>query len=112
LDGSVTAIAAYDKHYVLHAVAMKASPVIITVSKKEIWTVSPNPTKDGVIKVQLNLKDKKTEVFRLSVNTVRLLMVKQVESITENTNIAINLEQKLSNGINYLQANGIEGRSN
>ena len=109
IDGSVTSIAAYDKDYGLHGVVMKASPITIVESPKETWTVSPNPTKDGVIKVQMNLKDKKIIVFRLIDNTGRVQMVKQVEGIKGISNIAMDINHKLSDGVYYLQAIGVEG---
>ena len=61
LDGSVTA---YDKGYGVHDVVVKKMESIPSV-RAEWWVVAPNPRKDGVINVQMNLKDKKTLVYRL-----------------------------------------------
>ena len=108
VDGSITSIAAYDKDYGLHGVVMKASPITIVESPKETWTVSPNPTKDGVIKIQMNLKDKKTVVFRLIDNTGRVLFVKQVEGMKGSNNIILR-EGNIDSGTYFLEAHGIEG---
>ena len=108
IDGSVTAVAAYDKEYGVHNVVMKASPIIISETPKEYWTVSPNPTKDGVIKVQMNLKDNKTIVFRLIDNTGRVLLTKQIEGVKGSNNITLR-EGNIASGTYYLQAVGVEG---
>ena len=82
--------------------------VINSSDTKDVWTVSPNPTKDGVIKVQMNLRENKTVVFRLIDNTGRVLMVKQVEGVKGSNNIILR-EGNIPGGIYYLQAVGVEG---
>ena len=107
LDGSITSVVAYDKDYQSHNVVFKPS-VINSSDTKDVWTVSPNPTKDGVIKVQMNLRENKTVVFRLIDNTGRVLMVKQVEGVKGSNNIILR-EGNIPGGIYYLQAVGVEG---
>jgi len=107
LDGSITSVVAYDKDYQSHNVVFKPS-VINSMETKDIWTIAPNPTKDGVIKVQMNLRDNKTVVFRLSDITGRLLLMKQVEGIKGINNITLK-EGNIASGTYYLQAVGVEG---
>jgi len=107
LDGSVTSVVAYDKDYQSHNVVFKPS-VINSLDTKDIWTVAPNPTTEGVIHVQMNLRVKKTVVFRLSDITGRLLMVKQVECVKGNNNITLKEERNIPSGTYYLQAMGVE----
>ena len=105
LNGSVTAVEAVDEDFNLHGITLsKETPVNIS----ETWIVAPNPTKDGVIKVQMNLKEKKTIVFRLSDNTGKLLFIKQVEAV-KGKNIITLREGNIPAGTYYLQAVGIEG---
>ena len=107
IDGSVTAIAAYDKDYGMHNVVMKKVENIQPLLQ-EYWSVSPNPTNDGVIKVQMNLRDKKIIVFRLLDNTGRVQLVKQVEAVKGSNNITLK-EGNIPSGVYYLQAIGIDG---
>jgi len=108
LDGEVTAIAAYDKDYGLHGVELKRLEDV-QPKQAESWTVAPNPTKDGVIKVQMNLKEKKIVVLRLLDNTGRLLLTKQVEGIKGSNNITLREGKNVPTGTYYLQAVGVEG---
>ena len=108
LDGSIAAIAAYDKDYNLYGIVMKPSLINITDIAKETWVAAPNPVTDGMIRVQMNLKDKKTIVFRLSDNAGRVLLVKQVEGVKGSNNINLN-KGNIPSGTYFLQAAGIEG---
>ena len=108
LNSSITSVAAYDKDYNLHAIIMNPSLINITDIVKETWTVAPNPTTDGEIHVQMNLKNNKTLVFRLSDNTGRILLVKEVEAIKGSNNINLR-EGNIPTGTYYLQAIGAEG---
>ena len=74
----------------------------------ERWVVAPNPTRDGVIQVQMNLLDKKTVVFRLLDNTGRLLFSKQADGVKGN-NLFTLREGNIPSGTYYLQAVGVEG---
>ena len=107
LDGSVTAIAAYDKDYAMHNVVLNRVENILPL-QKETWTVSPNPATGGIINIQLNLNDKKTVVFKLSDNTGKTVMVKQVEGVKGNNNINLK-EGNIASGTYYLQAVGVDG---
>ena len=60
------------------------------------------------MKVQMNLREGKTVIFRLIDNTGRVLMVKQVEGVKGSNNIVLR-EGKIVGGTYYLQAVGIEG---
>jgi len=107
IDGSITAIAAYDKNYGLHNVVMKRVEIVQPL-QQEYWTIAPNPTKDGVIKVQMNLRDKKTVVLRLIDNSGRLILSKQVEGMKGSNNITLK-EGNIAGGTYYLQAVGVNG---
>ena len=107
LDGSVTSVVAYDKDYQSHDVVFKPS-VINSLETKDVWTVSPNPTKDGVINVQMNLRDMKMVVFRLVDNTGRVLLVKRVVGVKGSNNIILR-DGNIASGTYYLQAVGVEG---
>ena len=107
LDGSVTAVAAYDKDYGVHNVVMSRVENVQPL-QTETWTVAPNPTKDGVIQVMMNLADNKAIVFRLIDNTGRVLLVKQVEGVKGSNNITLR-EGNIPGGTYYLQAVGVEG---
>ncbi|MEI6185248.1 MAG: dockerin type I domain-containing protein [Bacteroidota bacterium] len=107
MDGSVTAIAAYDKDYGVHDVVMKRGENIQPL-QKENWVVAPNPTKDGVIQVQMNLKDNKNVVFRLLDNTGKVLLTKQVEGVRGANHFTLR-EGNIASGTYYLQAVGVEG---
>ena len=108
LDGSVTSVIAYDKDYQTHNIVLKPS-AINSLDIKENWVVSPNPAKNGIIQVQMNLKDNKTILFKLIDNTGRLLMVKQVEGMKGNSNITLREGRNIPSGTYYLQAVGVEG---
>jgi|GEM_PF-840618 len=107
VDGSVTALVAYDKDYQSHDVVLKKMETIPSL-QQESWVVAPNPTKDGVIQVQMNLKDKKIIVFRLLDNSGRLLLTKQVEGV-KGSNYFTLREGNIASGTYYLQAVGVEG---
>ena len=107
LDGSITAVIAYDKDAIAHPVSWKPS-TINAVDSKDNWIVAPNPTKDGVIKVQMNLKEHKNIVFRLMDNTGRIVFTKQEEAVKGNNNFTLK-EGLIPGGTYYLQAIGVEG---
>ena len=107
LDGSVTSVVAYDKDYQMHNVMFKPS-VINSLETKDVWSVAPNPTTEGVIHLQMNLADRKIVVLRLIDNTGRLLLVKQVEGV-KGINIITLKEGNVPSGTYYLQAVGVEG---
>ena len=107
IDGSVTTIAAYDKNYGVHNVVMNRVENVQPL-QQDVWTVSPNPTTGAVINVQMNLRDKKIVVLRLTDNTGRVLIVKQVEGGKGINNITLR-EGNIPSGIYYLQAVGIDG---
>ena len=107
LDGSVTAIAAYDKDYELHNVVMRKVENVQPL-QQETWTVSPNPTNGGLIHIQMNLREKKSIIFRLTDNTGRLILTKKAEGVKGINNIVLR-EGNIAAGAYYLQAVGVEG---
>ena len=109
LNSSVTTIAAYDKDYNLHNIVLNAAAINASTLVKDVWTVAPNPVTNGLVQVQMNLKDNKTLVLRLIDNTGRLLMVKQVEGLKGNNNFTFPVENGTPSGVYYLQAKGLEG---
>ena len=108
IDGSITTVVAYDKDYQSHDVVMKNAPITIAETTTENWVVAPNPTRDGVIQVQMNLLDRKLLVFRLLDNTGRLLLTKQVEGMKGSNHFTLR-EGNIARGTYYLQAVGVEG---
>ena len=109
LNGDITTIAAYDKDYNLHSIVMYPSLININDITKETWTIAPNPASEGVIHVQMNQKDRKTIVFRLTDITGKLLMVKEVEGTKGSNNIILREGSQIPAGTYYLLANGVEG---
>ena len=107
IDGSVTTVVAYDKDYLVHDVVMRKMEGIPSLQQED-WVVAPNPTKDGVIQVQMNLRESKAVVFRLSDVQGRLLLTKQVEGIKGINHFTIR-EGTIASGTYYLQAIGVEG---
>ena len=108
LDGSVTAIAAYDKDYNLHGIVLNSSKINIAAVATETWAVTPNPVVNGNVQVQMNLKVGKTIELRLIDITGRVFMVKQVDAVKGSNHITLK-QQKIPSGTYYLQAKGIEG---
>ena len=107
IDGSVTTVVAYDKESRVHDVVMRRVENIQPL-QLESWVVAPNPTKDGVIQVQMNLSNNKTVVFRLLDKSGRLLMTKEVEGMKGANHFTLR-EGNIASGIYYLQAVGVEG---
>ena len=77
LNGSVTAVAAYDKDYKSHNIVLKPS-VINSIYTKDNWQVTPNPAIGGLIHIKMNISDNKTILFRLIDNTGRLILTKKI----------------------------------
>ena len=77
--------------------------------EKETWSISPNPISNGMIHIQMNLKDNKTLVFRLLDYTGKVLLIKKAEGIKGSHDINLSEERLLNTGTYYLQAIGIEG---
>ena len=107
VDGSVTSVAAYDKEFGVHDVVMRRVENIQPL-QQENWLVAPNPTKDGVIQVQMNLKGSKIVVFRLLDEQGRLLLTKQVEGVKGANHFTLR-EGNIASGTYYLQAVGVGG---
>ena len=107
IDGSVTAIAAYDKDYGVYNVVLNRVENVQPILQ-ETWSVAPNPVTDGTIHIQMNLKDNKMVVLRLLDNIGRVMMVKQVEGINGSNSFTVR-KGNLPAGTYYLQAVGIEG---
>ena len=110
LNGEVTAVAAYDKDNGLHNIVLsRVENVQPLPVGKEYFTIAPNPTTDGVIHVQMNLKERKTVVLRLIDNTGKLMVIKQVEGMPGTNSITLKQDGKLPTGVYYLQALGLDG---
>ena len=107
MDGSVTTVEAINKDFSTHPVVLKKEETVVQQTN-ESWVVAPNPAKDGVIQVQMNLKDKKIIVLRLLDNTGKLLLTKQVEGIKGINSFTLR-EGNMPTGSYFLQAAGVEG---
>ncbi|MEI6185146.1 MAG: T9SS type A sorting domain-containing protein, partial [Bacteroidota bacterium] len=106
INSSITAVEAYDKDFVYHNIVMK--PSAITLHENEQWSVSPNPTINGQIQVQMNLNKNKSIVFKLTDKSGKTLMVKPVEGVNGSNNFILK-KGEIPSGIYYLQAIGVEG---
>jgi len=82
--------------------------VKVELTIKNEFSIYPNPVKDGVMHVQMNLRDKKIIVFKLIDNTGRVLLTKQVEGVKGGNNITLRAGN-IAGGTYYLQAVGVEG---
>ena len=109
LNGRITAIAAYDKDENLHGIVMNSSLINNSEITKESWSVVPNPTSDGLIQVQMTLKNNKTLVFRLTDYTGKLLMVKEADGKKGYNSFCLRQQIHLTTGTYYLQAKGVDG---
>ena len=107
IDESITAIEAVDADFNVHGIALNRVESI-QLLQAETWVVSPNPTTGGFIKVQMNLKENKSLIFRLIDNTGRILLTKQVEGVKGTNNITLK-KGTLASGTYYLKAEGIDG---
>ena len=108
LDGSITTIEAVDKDFQTRAIVLNAAK-INTSQIAEQWVVSPNPVTSNLIKVQLNLKEQKSIVFKLIDNNGRILLEQKKDCNSGTNNIILSENKQLSPGVYYLLANGIEG---
>ena len=99
LDGSVTAIAAYDKDYNLHNVVLKSSQQNISESAVQQFTITPNPSKDHIIINGNNIKT-------LKLIDINGRVVKIINPVSNCTSININ---GISNGLYFIQAKYTNG---
>ena len=109
LNSSITSVAAYDKDENLHNIILIPSLINILEIVNDNWMIAPNPSINAVINVQMNLKNNKTIVFRLSDITGRMLLVKKVEGVKGSNNFTLSETSQLPTGSYYLQAIGVEG---
>jgi len=98
LDGSVTAIAAYDKDYNLHNVVLKSSQQNISESAVQQFTITPNPSKDHII-IGSNIKT-------LKLIDINGRVMKIINPVSNCTSININ---GISNGLYFIQAKYTNG---
>ena len=108
LDGSVTAVAAYDKDYIQHNVVLNAAKVNMA-DAQDRWVVSPNPASKGVIKVQMHLNENKSVVFKLMDNTGKVLLEQKKDCVGGNNSIVLLENNRLPAGVYHLLANGVGG---
>ena len=107
INSSITSIAAYDKDYNLHGIVLNPSLINSLENNFETWSIAPNPVTDGIIHVQMNLKDNKTIVFSLTDITGRVLLIKQIEA-KKGSNILSLRKRDIPAGTYYLHAIGID----
>ena len=108
LDGSVTAVEAFDKDYGLHNVLFKNATIASAENRTENWIVAPNPIKEGLIHVHMKLNDKKKIIFKLIDFSGKLLLIKQVEGVKGVNDIEVR-QGNVPPGNYFLQVIGIEG---
>ncbi len=109
LDGSITAVEAFDKDYQFRNVVMnaKVNPSLLG----EQWVVSPNPATKGIIKVQMQTNESKSIVFRLTDNTGRVVLEQKKACINGHNSFDLLESKSLPAGVYYLHAEGIEGNN-
>ncbi len=108
LDGSITSVVAIDKDYNHLNIVMNAAK-INAAAIAETWVVTPNPATNGVVKVQLQLKESKSVIFKLTDNAGRLLLTQKRACVNGNNNIVLLDNKVLPQGVYFLSIEGIDG---
>ena len=107
LDGSITAVEAVGKDF--QTLGMVLNYAKINTDLTEQWVVSPNPVTNHLLKVQMNLKQQKTIVFKLTDNNGKIILEQKKDCTSGNSTIILAENKVLASGVYYLVANGIEG---
>jgi len=112
LSSDISAIEAWDANYQKHNIIKTIGKINSApeFASKENWQVSPNPT-SGEVKVDLSLKSNKSIRFQLTNIDGRIVFQKEIEVVKGNSSNELNLskQSKLSAGIYFLKAVGIDG---
>ena len=106
----VASIAAWDKDFKQHNIVLnRISNNGQVILNNEVFTVAPNPTKDGVVKVNIVAKANKDVVFELANIYGKTLLQQTFEAVKgDNTyNINLNKNGKLAKGLYFLKAVGL-----
>lgn len=118
ITSDITSVEAYDAAYnkvgiVKGAGKISAKPQAVEIVSTEKWSVIPNPTPDGLVKVSTTLKAAKPVIFQLTDVTGNVIFQQKEEAIAGNSSRTLNLQAhtKLANGTYFLQVKGIENQS-
>ena len=110
LNNSITDIEAWDKDFNKHSIVLKSKAENQNLKiDDEIFSVSPNPTTDGVVKVNMLSKANKFVVFELS-NAYGKILLQQSFGVVKGNNIcSINLNNngKLIKGLYFIKVVGL-----
>jgi len=114
LSNDIVSIEAWDGNLQKHAIVKTSGSIQQkqeAVIAKESWEVVPNPTVDGIVKVNINLQSAKELELKLTSIDGKLLMQQKLSGNKGLNTYNINLQSqmKLAKGVYYLQANGLEG---
>ncbi len=112
ITADITPIEAWDINYQKHPIVLSTivkQPISTSTITTESWAIVPNPS-DGLLKINLSIKENKDIQFYLTTVEGRLLNLKKVSALKGNTTISINLNDhgKLASGIYYLRAVGLD----
>jgi len=118
ITSDITSIEAYDASYskvgiVKGAGKITAKPQAVEIVSTENWSVIPNPTPDGLVKVSTTLKAVKTVFFQLTDVKGNIIFQQKEKALGGNTTRTLNLQEhtKLANGTYFLKVQGIENQS-
>ncbi len=107
LTSDIAPIEAYDAGLQSVRVAMKAEEAI-EKNVLDSWEITPNPC-DGQIRVNLSLAQAKSLQFELVGVDGKVLLQQTVAAVSGKSTYTLDKHLKLTKGIYYLQAIGIDG---
>ncbi len=112
ITDDITPIEAWDANYQKHGMELSAIndlPITQPILSTENWAIVPNPS-DGLLKINLSLKENKDIHFYLTTVEGRLLSLKKIAVIKGFSTLTLNLNEhgKLAAGVYYLKALGLD----
>ena len=114
LTSDVTNIEAWDKDFNKHNIELKSK--VESQNQKvndESFSVSPNPTTNGIVKINMASKTNKNIVFELTNVYGKTLLQKSFEAVKGDNVYSIDLNKngKLANGLYFIKAVGLANNS-
>jgi hypothetical protein len=116
LTSDITAIYAIDGKYnqvgIIKEKGSISDATNLLTSGSDSWSVSPNPSKDGIIKVSLSLAKAKTIQFELTTSDGRTILQQVYNAPQGNSSFILNLQNRnnLSSGTYYLHGVGLDNK--
>ena len=117
LTSDITSVSAFNGNYgavgIVKAGGSISDAITPSIANADSWNVSPNPTKDGLVKVALSLASEKKVLFELTNLEGKLLLQQANNFPIGNSSMVLDLQRqvRLSPGVYYLKAKGIDGVS-